>query len=290
MTAAWDLAGTRRFCVFGFALMLLAGIVHLVPKSTHFLISLPLNSMGNRTAKKNHTKILQGTEGKWTCCVDPLSVNPSPNSDSLIGRRDYWCNENPANLSWYWQGDANTKSFMTKLQPSLWENKTFHFVGGSTTRQMLDQAHYELPYLFSKGVFSYNYDNRFLFKLIGGGTGCCRYDASHTLDLGTLSPDITQALNEKVDFVIVNVGTWWPSRTVGTVIDTHGIAWTIATHEPEWSIGERKITDEKMVEKAVPLQNHTVTFSEPNVTFAFAMEQAIKMMNGMKDPRTKIIW
>ena len=74
----------------------------------------------------------------------------------------------------------------------------------------------------------------FLFKRNVTNRRCCKYDASHVLDLRELEPSVASAC-AWADFTTVNVATWWSSNTVGRVIDISGSEISARTTENDWN-------------------------------------------------------
>ena len=92
------------------------------------------------------------SSGLWKCCMDYSSINQNVvrfDSNKVKTNR-YTCPKNPGNFSFYYDDDDTTRDdskqhmhIVPSLQPNLWMNKSFYFVGGSTTRQMLEQFQWE---------------------------------------------------------------------------------------------------------------------------------------------------
>jgi hypothetical protein len=172
----------------------------------------------------------------WKCCVNPYDVNEiriHPNvKETQDGRHDYSCPENPSNLSWYYAEAGSSHATTRSLQQSKWQNKTFLFVGGSTIRQMHEQFRWEMPLAAKNSKFCFA---QFFFERIKIGD---TYKQAHIIDLRILAKDLVKLIKAGPDFVILYVGTWWASRTIGIVIDEKGQYWSIvgSPSNQEWQI------------------------------------------------------
>ena len=252
-----------------------------------------LGKTTSQTVKVLDNKMTSTSPGPtWKCCVNSSTLNlllhPAvPQS----GREGYRCPQNPANLSFYYD-DRTAQHPLAPLRPALWKDKSIFFVGGSTTRQMVEQVYWELASSLpesgpSRPSWGYSYETRFVFKLTRGQTGCCNYDASHTIDLRKLDPDIEKQLlmrtPKALDYMIINVGSWWDCNAIGTVVDEHGIEWKVDTnHGKEWNVIGLKNASLDITDSTIP--------SPPLVSFASLMERALTMMNRKKSPQTTLIW
>jgi hypothetical protein len=185
-------------------------------------------------------------------------------------KHSYGCPEKPSNFSWYFSsGDptASTKS----LDKEKWKNKKIFFVGGSTTRQMQEQLKWEMPEVSRQASFSF--DN-FLFELQGRWES--GYDASHSVDLRNLAPDLHKGLSSGYDFIILNVGIWWDTNFIGRVIDTNGTSWAVdSTKGKDWNILNA---------------TNSPSLQPPSVLFSSLMERAFRMMLEIKSPNTTLVW
>jgi hypothetical protein len=211
---------------------------------------------------------------KWKCCVDSSLVDfqghPDPKSVVESPRHLYACPEKPSNFSWYFSSGDPTAS-RKSLDKEKWKNKKFLFVGGSTTRQMQEQLKWEIPEVSKQASFTFD---TFLFKHVPRG-GCCRYDASHSVDLRYLAPNLESSLAKGYDFIILNVGTWWDSNSIGRLIDTNGTSWAVnSTKLKDWNI----------------INANNSSLQPPSVLFAPLMERAFRMMLKIKSPNTTLVW
>ncbi len=75
----------------------------------------------------------------------------------------------------------------------------------------------------------------FLFdrRMLNGA--CCKYDGSHLLDLRKLEIGVLRAIRN-FDYVIVNVGSWWNSNTIGIVVDEDGTHWNVTSRTDDWKL------------------------------------------------------
>ena len=264
---------------------------------------------------KEEEEVNDDSSGLWKCCKNYTSINENVvRFDSKkVQTNRYTCPKNPGNFSFYYGDNDDTRDnsdehmhIVPGLKPNLWMNKSFFFVGGSTTRQMLEQFQWEFEHQVTpSSIDSEGYDaqSRFVFKLNQGKSGCCKYDASHGLDLRQLNPTLENYLSirepKPIDFVIINVGTWWDSNTVGTVIDENGIKWKVDTTY-DWKVIGLKKTSSNSVGNTTSNNNSSSLSStgdgfslqtqHTKVDFASLMERAFKMMNKIKSPQTRLIW
>jgi len=227
--------------------------------------------------------------GAWNCCIDPLLVNPlrqHPAAQEVQDRsHDYSCpKENASNFSWYYEHDSSvgkvsstssSTAAVRKFDRLQWKHTSIVFVGGSTTRQIMEQYRWEMPHAAqnSKAIIA-----RFLFHHIQVGNS--RYGRHDVLDLNKLDPTLEQVLvEEKPDFIVVNVGTWWDTDCIGHVLDNKGQQWSIGFHDPHNKRSEWQVRN-----KTRP------HFRKPNVTFAALMKRALQMMLVQASPKTTIVW
>jgi len=232
-----------------------------------------------------------GAVKQWKCCVDPLRINPlvHPNATDVQDKKhNYGCPKNPSNFSFSWPAMRET------LIPRRWKNKTIGFVGGSTTRQMFEQLMWEMPGT-TEATKTFE---PFLFKQDDNGKGCCTYNRTHDIDLRVLAPAVVNALRSS-DYVIVNVGTWWSSTTVGFVTDENGLRWEVdggRKQVKQWHILDANISaiNAKILNPPAPLGNATSQKvkvpTPPSVLFDHLMERALTMMQQVASPHTTIVW
>jgi hypothetical protein len=213
---------------------------------------------------------------KWKCCVDPSLVDfqghPDPMTVVSKSHSSYACPEKPSNFSWYFSSPdplASTKS----LDEEKWKNKKLLFVGGSTTRQMQEQLKWEMPEVSRQAAFSFD---SFLFEVPGRSWNSGPFDASHSVDLRYLSPNLQEGLSLGYDFIILNVGVWWDFNFIGRVIDTNGTSWAVDSSKgKEWNILNA---------------TNSSSLQPPSVLFSFLMERAFRMMLEIKSPNTTLVW
>ena len=211
--------------------------------------------------------------GQWKCCVNPHSVNrlwkhPEPQTVQ-DQNHDYGCPDYPSNFSWYFVSESHPEAM--SLDSKKWRNRSIYFVGGSTTRQMLEQYRWEMP-LSSKDARTIT--SRYLFDHIEDGK---YYTRSHIVDLRRLHPKLQETLEASPEFIIFNVGPWWSTNNVGYVFDKKGTKWKIGSGEnndSEW----------------YTLNKTTTGISKPDLSFANLMKMAIKLMIRFKSPKTTLVW
>ena len=108
-----------------------------------------------------------------------------------------------------------------ELDEALWHKKKILLVGDSTTRQLQEQINWE----FSHRVEVDYVGARFLFDVDFRGRPNS-FIAAHDLDLRRLEPSFVRRLKH-ADLVIMNVGIWWVSNSIGRVRDETGQWWQL---------------------------------------------------------------
>jgi len=162
---------------------------------------------------------IEADQPNWRCCLDS-TLNTSFGYE--LQQKSYQCPEHPSNASYYFK-KRGTSSFH-ELEVDKWRDKRVSFVGGSVTRHMHEQLLFEgVPVSWSKYV-----GGHFLFKRNNTNGACCKYDASHELDLRELDPSVQAALKSS-DILVVNVASWWSSNTIGYVTDVTGQRLRVST-------------------------------------------------------------
>jgi hypothetical protein len=111
----------------------------------------------------------------------------------------------------------------------------------------------------------------FLFKRNNTNGACCKYDASHELDLRELDPSVEAALTSS-DIIVVNVATWWNSNTIGYVTDVTGERLRVRNTGNDYAIADDTTND-------------TVSFK-----FTDMMERALHMMLAKKLKGATLVW
>ena len=166
------------------------------------------------TAGTDRCNLTRGSWHKKTKQHITLDVTKPPSGrDDLFNltsqrAHKYACNSD-FTMAWT-PGGATCRT--PTLTLGKWQKKKFVFVGGSTTRQMVEQLEWE----FSEKVSARYVNAAFLFATTG--RLCCSYDGSGTLDLFRIDDQVAKAVRT-ADFVILNVATWWSSNAIGRVID-----------------------------------------------------------------------
>lgn len=220
-----------------------------------------------------HTKQTVGVSSDfkqkgWKCCIDPEIVNPIPEHPAaeLVQARDYRC-ERKSNFSLFYEETEHDPPII--LNASKWKNRSILFAGGSTSRQMLEQLRWEMPQLINTTTIHHDMAARFLF--LHRERSCCWWNGSMTLDMRYLSPGIEKALDSGYQFIILNVGTWWSSNSIGSVIDENAMMWHVDGRH--WRI--------------LNSTNHTQL---PDVSFDTMMRNGLVKMLKRKKPNTTIVW
>jgi hypothetical protein len=200
-------------------------------------------------------------------------IHTLPINASGIEHKEYKCLADPSNFSWFYSS-ATTIMPQVEQNSSLahvhWKNKTFHFVGGSRTRQMYEQLLWEMPMIEEAATFSFD---QFLFHF---EQGCWKFNRSHGLDLGMLAQNLRNGLKAKVHYVIFNVATWWKSHSIGYAIDKNGVRWEVDGIDEWHVVNESSISSDPRY------------FLEPPVVML--MEKTIRMMLAEESPNTKLVW
>ena len=246
-----------------------------------------VNALSQKNVSLNATPNANTQLGTWKCCVDPFVANPIRTQLNLSTLKSirYPCPSNPSNFSWFYSSPTKPQLERRSLAPMKWRNKTFLFVGGSTTRQMWEQLLWEMPMIGDATSFVFD---QFLFKHFEHQTRC--YNRSHGLDLRTLAPRLIDGL-KTVDYVIFNVATWWPSLSIGYVIDENGVHWSVDGGRGEWHVlNETPSVSSGGGGHDSNTSSDISSPQPPTVSFAALMERAIRMMLAEKSSRTKIIW
>jgi hypothetical protein len=190
--------------------IILAGFLVLV---STLLGPVGIEITSNETKQfKNHPS----QQWKWQCCVDPLSINPMPTHPYPDGiqAKNYSCPTTPSNFSWYFgppPTDAKTNVAPESianyaLDKRKWNNASYTFVGGSTTRQMYEQLLWEMPEMKSDNHFQMKMClDKYMFKHISGALN----SGSDVIDLRRVAPCLAQALTKqhaKTNYVIFHLG------------------------------------------------------------------------------------
>jgi len=225
----------------------------------------------------------------WKCCVPTYAANPTITNTSVASaaavRIAYSCEKRPSNFSWYY-------GYSEPLNVSKWMPTKIYFAGGSTTRQMREQLQWEMAPV--KMPLKIGYDSRdsdrFLF--LHHQKGSAGYVGRWILDMRALSPSLVAALDADYHFIILNVGTWWPSNSIGKVIDSEGITWpllgmkqkqgwvNLTGNDIEWQINKNQISQDQAGAGKIP----------PDVSFSNMMRRALLMIMKRKKPGTTIVW
>ena len=208
----------------------------------------------------SHAETAAKIAADWT--YNPRLGDDKTQSHVVSQLKYYACPGNPSNFSW------QPNPPLPALNISYWNNKTFAFIGGSTTRQMFEQFVWEFPILQTKASYL---NGHFLFDRNQTNHRCCKYDGSHILDLRKLESGVLRAVRS-FDYIIVNVGTWWDSKTIGAIIDVDGKHWNVTSHGP-WRYTETNESKQK-----------------PSLRFEDMMEKALHLMLALSAPGSKIIW
>jgi len=205
---------------------------------------------------------------QWNCCVDENDINNHTHGDAKKvqdSRHIYACPSNASNFS-YFYGDEPLRFDALK-----WAGQNISIFGGSTSRQFHEQLLWELP-----GVANTKFDyQQFLFKQ-GDDTTFYKYVVE--LDLRSLA-SIVESLQTD-NFVIVNVGSWWDSKTIGSVIDENSIRWQVQGGPGEW----------KILNNSLAVNNKKNGFSPPDVTFSKLMERCVRLMLESASSEVVIVW
>jgi len=219
------------------------------------------------------TKTVSLTEPGWKCCTNSYTVNNNPThlkaTMAQEENHNYMCPENPSNFSYYFSKESLISQ---RFIWSKWNTK-ISLVGGSTTRQMYEQYLWEKPQKARTNVHYAGSSTNFLFEWEQVG-GCCNYNRTHILNTLRLAPDLILHLKSAPNFLIFNVGSWWSSKAIGTVIDEQNTTWSIHGTPPnqEW------------------ISDNNSTTNSPDLSFANLMERAIIMMKEKKNRKTTLIW
>ena len=248
-----------------------------------------VNALSQKNVSLNATPNANTQLGTWKCCVDPFVANPIRTQLNLSTLKSirYPCPSNPSNFSWFYSSSTKPQLERRSLAPMKWRNKTFLFVGGSTTRQMWEQLLWEMPMIGDATSFVFD---QFLFKHFQHEAGPFSFNRSHGLDLRTLAPRLIDGL-KTVDYVIFNVATWWPSLSIGYVIDENGAHWSVDGGRGEWHVlNETSSVSSRGGGHDSNTSSDISSPQPPTVSFAALMERAIRMMLAEKSSRTKIIW
>lgn len=230
----------------------------------------------------------------WLCCFNETKNIPrgeflhsESRSATLEMIQDpghvYSCDDRgmhrPGNSSYFYSPFSRPNIDPPIVQPSLFQGKSIAIVGGSTSRQMLEQFAWEGICLTAKSNCTVEYSkDRFLFNI--EPSRYTNYKEMCTLDVRKLAKNVEQFLKRPnpVDYLIFNVATWWPARTIGYVIDTEGVKRKIHSRSPEWSYDT---------------EHNSSNFDiHQNMSLAFVdmMERALHLMVRMKGPRTTLVW
>lgn len=206
----------------------------------------------------------------WKCCINPDIVNPITEHPAaeLIQDIDYRC-ERKSNFSLFYDEETERDRHPMILNTSKWMNRTILFAGGSTSRQMLEQLRWEMPQLINATTIHHDMDARFLF--LHRERFCCWFNGSMTIDMRYLSPGIEKALDSGYQFIILNVGTWWSSNSIGSIIDENAMMWQVDGHR--WHI--------------LNSTNHTPL---PDISYETMMKNVLVKMIKRKKPNTTIVW
>ena len=227
-------------------------------RTTCALTTLPLLTVFFQLASKSTRFVeLSQEDNEWV-----YSPSAAVNLSGAMQQKNYSCPTHPSNFSWHPVPRPLELSF------SNFENKSFSFIGGSTTRQLYEQLKWEFP----KVRASYAGGN-FLFDWQRLNGQCCKYDGSHLLDLRNLEAGVLRAIRSS-DYVIVNVGTWWNSNTIGIVVDEDGTHWNVTTR------GDWKLRD----------SNTRIRSKPPSLRFEDLMRKALRLMLAKAAPGTVIVW
>ena len=113
----------------------------------------------------------------------------------------------------------------------------------------------------------------FLFRRNQTNGACCKYDASHELDLRELEPSVEAALKNS-DIIVMNVATWWASNTIGYVTDITGEKFRVNSRNDDY---------------IVPLNNDTEN-STRSFLFTEMLERAFHLMLAKKRKGATLVW
>jgi len=187
------------------------------------------------------------------------------------------CGE-PSDFSLCWTNKGSCTTEERELNESKWRNISITFIGGSVTRQAHEQLLHELPDIADTSPEVYKSGARKASGVVSNPkmASSAAYVGAHflfafanddpnfdtvlagvrqPLDISQLNPRLRKVLPHS-DFVIVNVATWWTTRTVGSVIDVDSAVIEVdggAYQDEEGSecYGEFRILNQSLSSRAV---------------------------------------
>ncbi len=106
------------------------------------------------------------------------------------------------------------------------------------------------------------------------------HDIRQPLDISQLSPALTSALPNS-DFVIVNVATWWTTRTVGSIIDIDGQEFAVDGGVQEEEDGSHRHGEFRALDGS---------FHDRHIDFATLMERGLHLMLAHMKKGAVLVW
>lgn len=243
------------------------------------------------TPSNAHSRVTNGKRSSddaysWRCCAgESPTVNVKVLNRSFFGRSSlkFYCPDKVGNLSYYYAREDDDN---VVLDASRWQGHKILIIGGSTSRQMVEQLIWEL------GVEPlYTYNSRFFFNLLTRKIPCCTHTFAHEIDLCELDTDIMEVFRksnnsemEPLTDIVMNLATWYNGAAVGYVRDCRGTRWKLTNERLDnWEI-EGFIASNGTVIK--PSSEMLV----PKLDFSSFVEQAMQLMERHKPKTAKVVW